>query len=116
MAVAQNPGTTNAATGETVGASTTVLGDGNTEGTTSQVVQSADDQVPLADQKLDNKKTSKDEGTPLAQTLLENKVGMVIAVAIVLLLVIFGIFMATKKRNEEGEVEQSINIQDVGSP
>ena len=47
VAVAQNPGTTNAATGETVGASTTVLGDGNTEGTTSQVVQSADDQVPL---------------------------------------------------------------------
>lgn len=98
----KNPGTTNAATGETVGASTTVLGDGNTEGTTSQVVQSADDQVPLADQKLDNKKTSKDEGTPLAQTLLENKVGMAIAVAIVLLLVIFGIFMATKKRNEKG--------------
>ncbi len=102
VAVAQNPGTTNAATGETVGASTTVLGDGNTEGTTSQVVQSADDQVPLADQKLDNKKTSKDEGTPLAQTLLGNKVGMAIAVAIVLLLVIFGIFMATKKRNEKG--------------
>ena len=56
----------------------------------------------VADQKLDNKKTSKDEGTPLVQTLLENKVGMVIAVAIVLLLVIFGIFMATKKRNEKG--------------
>lgn len=102
VAVAQNPGTTNAATGETTGASTTVLGDGNTEGTTSEVVQSADDQVPLADQKLDNKKTSKDEGTPLAQTLLGNKVVMAIAAAVVLLLIIFGIFMVTKKRNEKG--------------
>ena len=102
IAVAQNQGTTNAATGETTGASTTVLGDGNTEGTTSEVVQSADDQVPLADQKLDNKKTSKDEGTPLAQTLLGNKVVMAIAAAVILLLIIFGIFIVTKKRNEKG--------------
>lgn len=103
VAVAQNPGTTDAATGVTNGATSTVLGDGNTEGTTSEVVQSADDQVPLANQKLDNKKASKDEGTPLAQTLFgKNKVMMIAGAIVVLLLVIFGIYMATKKRNEKG--------------
>ena len=40
--------------------------------------------------------------------LLENKVGMAIAVAIVLLLVIFGIFMATKKRKETFKAENHL--------
>lgn len=109
VAVAQNTGTTgNTQTARgtsgdvqagTTGSNTTVLGDGNTEGTTSEVVQSADDQVPLANNKLDNSKDSKDEGTPLAQTIFGNKL-IILAAAVILL--IFGIYIVTKRRNEKG--------------
>lgn len=95
VAVMQNnTGSTSGDASDGNGTDTTILGDGNTEGTTSEVVQSADDQVPLANQKLDNK-DSQNAG------LLSGHVLIGVAAALVLLIcIIFGVM--TKKRREQG--------------
>ena len=73
-------------------ATTTVLGDGNAEGVTSEVVENADDQVPLANEDLDSKaSTSK----------FVNRAMVTVAGVIVALLVLFGIYFVAKKRNEK---------------
>lgn len=71
---------------------TTVLGDGNTEGVTSEVVENADDQVPLANENLDNNESS---------SKFASRAMVAVAGIIVALLVLFGIYLVTKKRNEK---------------
>lgn len=75
---------------------TTVLGDGNTDGTTSEVVESADDQVPLANQKLDN--TDNDQN---AGGLLSGR-GILIAIAVIVLAMCIMLGVMAKKRREQG--------------
>lgn len=71
---------------------TTVLGDGNTEGVTSEVVENADDQVPLANENLDNNESS----SKFASRAMVTVAGIIVA-----LLVLFGIYLVAKKRNEK---------------
>lgn len=73
-------------------ANTTVLGDGNTEGVTSEVVENADDQVPLANENLDNNENS----SKFASLAMVTVAGIILA-----LLVLFGIYFVAKKRNEK---------------
>ncbi len=73
-------------------ANTTVLGDGNTEGVTSEVVENADDQVPLANENLDNNENS----SKFASRAMLTVAGIILA-----LLVLFGIYFVAKKRNEK---------------
>ncbi len=85
-------GTTTDGTATNDTATTTVLGDGNAEGVTSEVVENADDQVPLANENLEDSNSS---------SRFASRAMVAVAAVIAALIVLFGIYFVVKKRNEK---------------
>ncbi len=85
-------GTTTDGTATNDTATTTVLGDGNAEGVTSEVVENADDQVPLANENLEDSNSS---------PRFASRAMVAVVVIIAALIVLFGIYFVAKKRNEK---------------